>query len=153
MLLIKRDEAGRIRSQQILEHRNSPANEALAGLRAAGMEEQCLHGIIFRERDRSVRLLGRDVALSFVGFELLRFLAERHPDVVSKREIAARLGTRTPANYDSSARSYIGYLRGELKSAGLARVVVNERWLGYRLDLPPIPENAPPDGGAEPGPS
>ncbi len=39
MLLIKRDEAGRIRSQQILEHRNSQASEALAGLQAAGVEE------------------------------------------------------------------------------------------------------------------
>jgi hypothetical protein len=41
--------------------------------------------LFFRERDRRVRLFGREVDLSFVGFELLRFLAERHPEVVSKR--------------------------------------------------------------------
>ena len=55
-----------------------------------------------------MRLFGREVELSFVGFELLRFLAERHPEVVSKREIAGHLGTRTPASYDASARSYMG---------------------------------------------
>ena len=139
LLLIRRDMSRCICGSGRPERRHLLAQGAVAGSQATEAGTSYLHDILFRERDRHVRLLGCDVDLSFAGFELLRLLAERHPEVVSKREIAERLGIRPMANYASSARSYIGYLRSDLKLAGLAHVVVNERWVGYRLDLQPLP--------------
>ena len=139
LLLIRRDVARRIRGSGGPEQRDLHVHGGAAGPQSTEAGTSYLHDILFRERDRHVRLFGRDVDLSFAGFELLQLLAERHPEVVSKREIAERLGIRPMANYASSARSYVGYLRSDLRPAGLAHVVVNERWVGYRLDLQPLP--------------
>jgi DNA-binding response OmpR family regulator len=98
LLLIRRDVARRICGSGSSEQRDLHVHEATAGLPATEAETSPLHDILFRERDRHVRLLGCDVDLSFAGFELLRLLAERHPEVVSKREIAEHLGIRPMAN-------------------------------------------------------
>jgi DNA-binding response OmpR family regulator len=108
---------------------------------------ECLHGLAFRARERSVEWRGRSAELSYAGYSLLRLLAERHPRLVSKQEIAEHLGLRSRTDVAGNARHYVSCLRSELRAAGMDHLIVREPWIGYGLGLADVAQ------GARAGPS
>lgn len=128
MVALREAQAGRL--HRVLPGPASPAIEATHIVRV---------GAFLIDRERHVALLGdRQLNLTPLEFEMLAFLAERAPAVISPRELMRRA-----LNYEVNdaeageiARWHIHHLRRKLEADGAkSRLIQTVRGLGYQIDI------------------
>jgi DNA-binding response OmpR family regulator len=83
------------------------------------------------------RLAGATLELSRLEFDLLAHLADRSPDVVSRRELLAEVWRQPHGGADKSIDVHLSWLRRKLgESASEPRYLHTVRGVGVKL-LPP----------------
>jgi DNA-binding response OmpR family regulator len=88
-------------------------------------------------RGRVARLAGATLELSRLEFDLLAHLADRSPDVVSRRELLAEVWRQPHGGADKSIDVHLSWLRRKLgESASEPRYLHTVRGVGVKL-LPP----------------
>jgi DNA-binding response OmpR family regulator len=88
-------------------------------------------------RGRVARLDGVELELSRLEFDLLAHLAERSPDVVSRRELLAEVWRQPHGGADKSIDVHLSWLRRKLgESARDPRYVHTVRGVGVKLVAP-----------------
>jgi two-component system, OmpR family, copper resistance phosphate regulon response regulator CusR len=83
---------------------------------------------------RQVLVGGEPVRLSTTEFELLVYLAQNRPHVLSRDEILRAVWGYNHDPGTNVVEVYIGYLRRKLRSDGRAAPIVTVRSVGYRFD-------------------
>jgi DNA-binding response OmpR family regulator len=83
---------------------------------------------------RRVRRGGRQVALSTTEFELLVYLAQNRPHVLSRDEILRAVWGYNHDPGTNVLEVYIGYLRRKLRAPGRPAPIITVRSVGYRFD-------------------
>ncbi len=82
---------------------------------------------------RTVRRAGRDVELSPREYMLLRFLADRPEEVVSRDDIWEHVYDFNSDCQSNVVDVYIGYLRKKLEAEGESRIIHTRRGHGYYI--------------------
>jgi DNA-binding response OmpR family regulator len=86
---------------------------------------------------REVRLAGTPIELSPKEFDVLRLLAERQGEVVSKRELLAEVWRQPYGGGDRTVDVHLSWLRKKLgESAGDARYLKTVHGVGVKLVVP-----------------
>jgi DNA-binding response OmpR family regulator len=128
MTALREEQAGHLR--RVLPEPVSSAVEATNIVRV---------GAFLIDRERHVALLGdRQLNLTPVEFEILAFLAERAPAVISPRELMRRALDYevNEAEAGEIARWHIHHLRRKLEVDGAkSRLIQTVRGLGYQIDI------------------
>ena len=128
MAALRDEQSGRLR--RVLPEPASPVSEATHIVRV---------GAFLIDRERHVALLGdRQLNLTPVEFEILAFLAERAPAVISPRELMRRALDYEVNDAEASemARWHIHHLRRKLEADGAkSRLIQTVRGLGYQIDI------------------
>jgi DNA-binding response OmpR family regulator len=83
---------------------------------------------------RQVSVDGDPVRLSTTEFELLVYLAQNRPHVLSREEILRAVWGYTHDPGTNVLEVYIGYLRRKLRTPGHPAPIVTVRSVGYRFD-------------------
>jgi DNA-binding response OmpR family regulator len=83
---------------------------------------------------RQVLLEGEPVRLSTTEFELLVYLAQNRPNVLSREEILRAVWGYAHDPGTNVLEVYIGYLRRKLRTAERPAPIVTVRSVGYRFD-------------------
>jgi DNA-binding response OmpR family regulator len=83
---------------------------------------------------RQVSVEGDPVRLSTTEFELLVYLAQNRPHVLSREEILRAVWGYTHDPGTNVLEVYIGYLRRKLRTPGHPAPIVTVRSVGYRFD-------------------
>ena len=76
----------------------------------------------------------KHVRLSTTEFELLVYLAQNRPHVLSREEILRAVWGYTHDPGTNVLEVYIGYLRRKLRTAGQPAPITTVRSVGYRFD-------------------
>ena len=93
--------------------------------------------LVIDERARSVTLAGRPVTLSRKEFDLLRLLASRTGEVVSKRALLAEVWQQAYGGGDRTVDVHLSWLRRKLgETAAAPRYLHTVRGVGVRLVAP-----------------
>lgn len=104
---------------------------------ATGDETIRVGGLDVDRRGRVARLDGTLLELSRLEFDLLAHLADRSPDVVSRRELLAEVWRQPHGGADKSIDVHLSWLRRKLgESAGDPRYLHTVRGVGVKL-VPP----------------
>jgi DNA-binding response OmpR family regulator len=86
---------------------------------------------------RTARLDGRSLDLTPREFDLLRYLAERTGQVVTKRELLAEVWHQPYGGAEKTVDVHLSWLRRKLgESAQTPRYLYTVRGIGVRLDVP-----------------
>lgn len=146
--LIKRIELMRALEQQLMDGLAALREEQAGRLRRASRDPDPLPvaatnivrvGPFLIDRERHVALLGdTQLNLTPVEFEILAFLAERAPAVISPRELMRRALDYevNDAEAGEIARWHIHHLRRKLEADGAeSRMIQTVRGLGYQIDI------------------
>lgn len=80
---------------------------------------------------RTVTVAGAEVDLTKTEFDLLLALAVRHPDILTRDELAEAVGR--PDTSDRSLESHVSRVRTKLRRAGAPDLLTSVRGVGYRL--------------------
>ena len=80
---------------------------------------------------RTVTVAGAEVDLTKTEFDLLLALALRHPDILTRDELAEAVGR--PDTSDRSLESHVSRVRTKLRRAGAPDLLTSVRGVGYRL--------------------
>jgi DNA-binding response OmpR family regulator len=83
---------------------------------------------------RQVRVSGEVVRLSTTEYELLVYLAQNRPHVLSREEILRAVWGYTHDPGTNVLEVYVGYLRRKLSTPERAAPIVTIRSVGYRFD-------------------
>jgi DNA-binding response OmpR family regulator len=83
---------------------------------------------------RQVSVEGDPVRLSTTEFELLVYLAQNRPHVLSREEILRAVWGYTHDPGTNVLEVYVGYLRRKLRTPGHPAPIVTVRSVGYRFD-------------------
>jgi two-component system OmpR family response regulator len=83
---------------------------------------------------RQVLVEGEPVRLSTTEFELLVYLAQNRPNVLSREEILRAVWGYAHDPGTNVLEVYIGYLRRKLRTAERPAPIVTVRSVGYRFD-------------------
>jgi DNA-binding response OmpR family regulator len=83
---------------------------------------------------RQVSVEGDPVRLSTTEFELLVYLAQNRPHVLSREEILRAVWGYTHDPGTNVLEVYIGYLRRKLRTPGHPAPIITVRSVGYRFD-------------------
>jgi DNA-binding response OmpR family regulator len=83
---------------------------------------------------RQVSVGGDPVRLSTTEFELLVYLAQNRPHVLSREEILRAVWGYTHDPGTNVLEVYIGYLRRKLRTPGHPAPIITVRSVGYRFD-------------------
>jgi DNA-binding response OmpR family regulator len=86
---------------------------------------------------RQVLVGGEPVRLSTTEFELLVYLAQNRPHVLSRDEILRAVWGYNHDPGTNVVEVYVGYLRRKLRSEGRPTPIVTVRSVGYRFDEGP----------------
>ena len=146
--LIKRIELMRALEQQLMDGMAALREEQSGRLRrvlpaSASLSIEATHivrvGAFLIDRERHVALLGdRQLNLTPVEFEILAFLAERAPAVISARELMRRALEYEVNDTEAGemARWHIHHLRRKIEADGAkSRLIQTVRGLGYQIDI------------------
>lgn len=103
----------------------------------AGDDTIRVGGLEIDRRGRVARLDGATIELSRLEFDLLAHLADRSPDVVSRRELLAEVWRQPHGGADKSIDVHLSWLRRKLgESAGEPRYLHTVRGVGVKLVAP-----------------
>jgi len=109
-------------------------------------------GLVVDPAARTARLDGAVVELSAKEFDLLRYLAERAGQVVSKRELLAEVWRLPYGGADKTVDVHLSWLRRKLgETAAEPRYLHTVRSVGVRLTAPGSAGDAGADRGATSG--
>jgi DNA-binding response OmpR family regulator len=117
-----------------------PLKELEARIRAqvrrarGGLEHPCLQvaDLVLDERTMSVTRAGRAIALTRLGYQLLRALMRESPAVVSRQHLEAEIWGDAPPETDS-LRSHIHLLRRAIDHPFPTPLLHTVHGVGYRL--------------------
>jgi DNA-binding response OmpR family regulator len=87
---------------------------------------------------RTIRRTGRDIALSPREYMLLRFLADRPDEVISRDNIWEHVYDFNSDCQSNVVDVYIGYLRKKLEAEGEPRLIHTRRGHGYYIAAHPV---------------
>ncbi len=94
-------------------------------------------GLVVDPAARTARLDGAELELSAKEFDLLRYLAERPGQVVSKRELLAEVWRLPYGGADKTVDVHLSWLRRKLgETAAAPRYLYTVRAVGVRLSAP-----------------
>ena len=82
---------------------------------------------------RKVYIKDQEVALSSKEFDILEYIAERHPAIVSAEEIVEHVYDEAFDPFSSVLRVHLTRLRKKLKDAAQQDVLLTIRGKGYHL--------------------
>ena len=89
--------------------------------------------LVVNQASKQVSWAGNPVQLSLREYSLLRVLASRPGEVLSKDELLRVVWGNQPPASPNVVEVYVGYLRRKLDAAGAAPLVTTVRGQGYRL--------------------
>src|SRR5215475_13206033 len=116
--------------------------------RAAAIE---VGGLVIDAAARTAELDGEKLDLSAREFDLLRYLAERADQVVSKRELLTEVWRLPYGGADKTVDVHMSWLRRKLgETAQAPRYLHTVRSVGVKLSAPALPAAGSPNGGSEP---
>jgi len=108
-----------------------------AGAPGAGTGEVVIGGLVVAPARREAALDGRPLELTRLEFDLLAHLAQRSPDVVTRRELLAEVWRQPYGGADKTVDVHLSWLRRKLGETGTAPVYLHTvRGVGLKLVAP-----------------
>ena len=102
-----------------------------------GDDRRQVGGLVVEPRARRATLDGRDLDLTRLEFDLLAHLAQRSPDVVTRRELLAEVWRQPYGGGDKTVDVHLSWLRRKLgETAAEPRYIHTVRGVGVKLEAP-----------------
>lgn len=95
--------------------------------------EIIINSLVINPASRTVIISDKKVNLAIKEFDILEYIAEKYPNVVSSEEIAEHIYDETFNPFSSVLRVHVAKLRKKLLAAVGYEVMITMRGKGYRL--------------------
>lgn len=92
-----------------------------------------LGDLLVDTRQRKVSRLGQDIQLSATDYEIIKILAEEHPNPVSKRQLSERIWGEDQPDSDA-LRTHIYTLRNAIDKPFNKKIIKTLHGIGFKLD-------------------